>query len=272
MIPVLTISGRSDGFGAQYYACATGIAYARYKKYTYRHTPFKTLSHPYLTPQELGLVSNRLKYLSQIFAIKMNEFCGLRSDSIDDPQNPVDINPGTGIMEEVSKSTRPDKYFTPKLKKYLRELYFSTPKPPPCPYDVAIHVRRGDVTEHQYPHRYIPLEYYQNLITHFAKKKKGLTIGIYSDGDERELFPLQSPNATLCLGRDSTEAFHALVTAPHLVIAKSYFSFSAAILSQNIIYSSSITRKELPDTRLDPYVDELKPLRVWRNLSLDKLP
>ena len=40
-----TISGKSDGFGAQYQSIMSGIAYCNYMNYQYIHTPMKILSH-----------------------------------------------------------------------------------------------------------------------------------------------------------------------------------------------------------------------------------
>ena len=40
-----TISGKNDGFGAQYQALMSGIAYCKFKKYNYIHTPLKLIAH-----------------------------------------------------------------------------------------------------------------------------------------------------------------------------------------------------------------------------------
>ena len=40
-----TITGKIDGFGAQYLAILSGIAYCKTHKYTYIHTPFTTMAH-----------------------------------------------------------------------------------------------------------------------------------------------------------------------------------------------------------------------------------
>jgi hypothetical protein len=40
-----TIKGKEDGFGAQYQAIMSGIAYCIYKKYVYVHTPFTKIEH-----------------------------------------------------------------------------------------------------------------------------------------------------------------------------------------------------------------------------------
>lgn len=40
-----TISGKNDGFGAQYLAIMSGIAFCKYKNYKYVHTNIKYLEH-----------------------------------------------------------------------------------------------------------------------------------------------------------------------------------------------------------------------------------
>ena len=42
---VYTITGKTDGFGAQYLAIMSGIAICKYKNYDYLHTPIKKLEH-----------------------------------------------------------------------------------------------------------------------------------------------------------------------------------------------------------------------------------
>ena len=41
----LTIKGKCDGFGAQYQAIMSGIAYCNYMNYTYIHTPLQKIAH-----------------------------------------------------------------------------------------------------------------------------------------------------------------------------------------------------------------------------------
>ena len=41
----LTIKGKCDGFGAQYQAIMSGIAYCNYMNYIYIHTPLQKIAH-----------------------------------------------------------------------------------------------------------------------------------------------------------------------------------------------------------------------------------
>ena len=45
MIKTYTIKNRNDGFGAQYQAFMSGIAYCKYKNYKYIHNPIKFLAN-----------------------------------------------------------------------------------------------------------------------------------------------------------------------------------------------------------------------------------
>ena len=40
-----TIEGKIDGFGAQYNAIMSGIAYCEYMNYQYEHTPFRRIDY-----------------------------------------------------------------------------------------------------------------------------------------------------------------------------------------------------------------------------------
>ena len=57
-----TINPRGDGFGAQYLAILSGIAYCNYKNYIYVHTPFIKMEH-----------NTNIK--------KANEFIGINTNS-----------------------------------------------------------------------------------------------------------------------------------------------------------------------------------------------
>ena len=91
---ILTITGKGDGFGAQYQAIMSGFAFARYYKYIYRHTPFNTIAHIDF-PKEMEL------------------FCGFKSDINDDKTRPVDIL--DDYIKPVHRSINPSIYYTKEV-------------------------------------------------------------------------------------------------------------------------------------------------------------
>jgi hypothetical protein len=256
--------GHGDGFGVQYYAAMTGLAYARHKNQAYRHLSFSYMDWPWLTSAELMARENRFLTPGQIWAVKMNKFTGLRSDKL--PKNLIKYN-NSPIIKEVQQSSRPEKYFTQSVREELRTLYFHAAKPLDCKYDVAINIRRNDITREAYPHRYVPLDQYRDLIKKFKSKNPDYTFCIYSDGTEEQLEGLRGGNTFFSLGEDPREQFHEMVTAPNLVLCRSYFCYTAAILSRGNIYRGMKTIHETEGgttEKVDPYSNEMKPFRNWR--------
>jgi len=209
----LTIAGKKDGFGAQYQALMSGIAYCEYKNYTYIHTPFKTIEHAQCTNS-------------------LNEFIGIRSDDRAGEEVP-DIT--ETFIPQVHFSANPDLYYTPQVLKKIRKMYYSTAKPGKCKYDIAIHIRRGDITPRT-EERYTSNEFYIDLITEFGRKYPSSRICIYSVGQDKDFEGLKLKNVYFCLNEDIEKSFHDLVTAKILVTSKSSFSYSAALLSEGYIY------------------------------------
>ena len=70
MQKVYTITGKTDGFGAQYHAIMSGIAICKYKNYEYLHKPMKEVAHV-KTADELNL----------------NKFIGIKSEKNNNPIN-----------------------------------------------------------------------------------------------------------------------------------------------------------------------------------------
>ena len=117
-----TICGKTDGFGAQYQAIISGIAYCFYKNYKYIHTPIKTLEH-----------NENVNDL--------NKFIGI---PIKKNKKKIDIK--KMYEPKVHWSNNPDKYYTKDVLNYIKKCYYSTKKPDVDSNSICIHIRRGDVS------------------------------------------------------------------------------------------------------------------------------
>ena len=160
---ILTITGKGDGFGAQYQAIISGLAFARFNGYIYRHTPFNKIEHIDY-PKEMEL------------------FCGFKSDNEDDISREIDII--DDYINEIHDSKTPDIYYNDDFLEEIRELYMSTPKPDNCKYNVAVHIRRGDVIADSNCHdiniRYTPNETYLIIMNYIRTQYKNATFCIKS--------------------------------------------------------------------------------------------
>jgi len=206
----LTITGKCDGFGAQYQAIMSGIAYCNYMNYEYIHTPFVKIAHD-------GNIE------------ELNQFIGIPSSK----ERNIDI-----VMKccgDVHFSKTPDIYYNSHVLNKLRQYYDSTVKPNIVGPTIALHIRRGDVKENN-EKRYTRNNKYKEIISLLLEKYPNDIITIFSEGTIDEFRDLQQDRIVFQLNDSIEETFHSLVTAKVLVTAKSSFSYCAALLNKNEVY------------------------------------
>lgn len=235
-----TIHCRKDGFGSQYQAIMSGIAYSKFKNYNYIHSPMRH-SNDHLDEHN----NYDIKSLNNFIGIPESE----KNENID-------------IRERYSKivhfSTNPSEFYTKDTINILKNYYYSTPKPVIENIDIAIHIRRGDVTYESHPKRFIPLSYYNKVIEFLNKKYPKYNIVIISEGSVENFNELNGKNLSFKLNQCIEEAFHSLVSAKILVTTKSSFSYCAAILNSNKIYYINFWHKPLNHWKiLDEYIKKI---------------
>ena len=96
-----------------------------------------------------------------------------------------------------------------------------------------------------YPDRYTSNSYYNKIIKFLNNKYKTHNIVIFSEGKIEDFNELNGKNISFKLNKSIEETFHSLVSAKILVMAKSSFSYSAAILNSNKIYYINFWHKPL---------------------------
>lgn len=219
-----TITGKTDGFGAQYQAIMSGIAYCKFKNYNYIHTPLLRLSRQHT------------------YNIKsLNNFIGIPYIKC---YNDINIDIKETFSRIVNYSKNPSNYYTNDVVSTLREYYYSTLKPELENIDIAIHIRRGDVTN-KMKQRYTNNTYYNKIIKFLNNKYPDYNIIIFSEGKIEDFNELNGNNISFKLDTSLEETFHSMVSAKILVTAKSSFSYCAAILNTNKIYYIDFAHKPL---------------------------
>jgi hypothetical protein len=211
-----TITGKTDGFGAQYQAIMSGIAYCEYYNYKYIHTPFKYMEH--------------VKYMKEID--NLNKFIGIPVSN--DNNKNIDIY--EEFSEEVHYSENPDIYYTDNVLNKIRNYYFSVKKPEVLNNDIVIHIRRGDVTSKTNNERYINDNSYIRVIHMLKKMYPNYRICIFSQGKISDFKKLFLEGVYFDLNNTIENTFHLMVTAKVLVTSISSFSYCAALLNENTIY------------------------------------
>lgn len=245
---ILIVSGKNDRFGSQYSAQMSGFALARYNDCIYRFTRFKGDKHSSIA----------------------SDFCGLKSDDDDDTSREPDIRYQRHC--DKAQGNDVDKYFTDKIIREIRELYFSTWKPDYKHCDIAIHIRRGDVgcidawgkknsdgtPYRHWQQRYDDNQFYVKVInflrnTYGSDKK----IVIFSQGTRnhfQEILDLKDNNLDFCLEGDWRITHLSLVKAPIMVCSISEFAWTAGLLSEGIVYRNERMFR--------------KPLQAWKKLEI----
>ena len=192
------------------------FALARHECKYYQFVPFTSLEH--------GLDASRI-----------NVFSGLHSDPEVNQETRVHVYHGN-----VPGWRAIAPYYTREVKAELLRMYLSTPKPEDCPYDLAIHVRRGDVFEgfNDGWDRWIPDEVYDNVITDWLAHSPNAKIGLYSEGNPTDFVAIIKfrPQVHLVLNGEAETAFHHFVTAPALAVGPSSFSMVPGHMSKNNVF------------------------------------
>ena len=114
----------SGGFGAQYQACLSGLAYARHTDRQYIHSCFTEMDHG-------------------IDASVMNRFTGLRSDNWTKMSNAINLF-SDNFIDEVHWAKKPSVYYNQKVLVQIRDLYYSVRKPDVEDFDIAIGLGQFD--------------------------------------------------------------------------------------------------------------------------------
>ena len=246
---LLTIHGKTDGFGSQLHAVMSLIAYCRYSGHNYIHTPFYKMQH---NDDDIP-----------DFPSKMNEF--INAEHIFPTINQLSCYDQSIIHKRlegpfVHGSFSPEYFYTDDVLSIFREMYFSKPKPT-ITYDsttvnIALHIRRGDVSNKKYLSRYTPNNDYIALLQKIDLVSH--VVHLFSEGDEGnfadilEAFP--SVTFVMHLNEEITSTFHHLVMSDILIIAKSSFSYCAGLLNANTTISNIINGWWH------------KPLKQWKNV------
>jgi hypothetical protein len=212
-----TIKGKHDGFGAQYHAMLSCIVYCHYYNHEYIHTPFKNIEHN--TDVE-----------------KANHFIGI-------PYQKASFDIEKFYVEEVHWSPTPSIYYTDEIVNTIRDYYFKDKLP--IDIDIAIHIRRGDVSAYSNATRYTSNSDYCEIIKKLQQKYPHYKITIFSEGKYEDFTELGLPECCFQLNTNIFDVFHGLVCAKILVLSKSSFSYSAGILNPNTVYYTNFWHKKL---------------------------
>ena len=97
--------------------------------------------------------------------------------------------------------------------------------------DVVVHVRRGDIMESGLEDRVLPISYYRSIMESIRSVRPHSEFTILSEGRIDEFKDLQGSDVSFYLNQPTAKSYHKMVLARVLVLSKSSFSYSAALLN-----------------------------------------
>ena len=238
----ITAAGKRDGVGAQVHARMSAMCLAHAYGLRYVHSPFVSLAHAEVPmPQWVAAWEER-------FNLGEGE---LRADQVDLPH--VDIE--TFVMNRklwtrpCVVTTRhyhafcklqPDAYggIIPRLRDKYHQKQGQRRHAPVT--EVCVHVRRGDVTvadaetAHRLTENQTVLSTIRLVREHPSVRDRPHRIRIFSQGVADDFRCFAEQGCELCLNLPAMETFQELVAANVLVMARSSFSFVAALLGEGV--------------------------------------
>ena len=247
---MITNTIRHDGFGAQYQSIISTIVCSE----------LRSVEFIYSKPDFETVYECEADYLRSLLNLE-NSFRNLSSLSEKEKKivQPMDIGLSYSIFE-----SNLDLCLKSKSIENIRRLYIEKNK---NQYDktytnVAIHIRRCskhkniDLSSHHdgidikntpvnllpsLSNRFLPDSYFLNIIKQIKIKPsiKPLKFHIFSEGKDNDFSNFKQPDIQLHLNESVQNTFSNLVHADILVTSPSSFSYTAALLSTNIIYAKS---------------------------------
>lgn len=241
----ITCRPRSDGGGALVHSRLSAMCFAHAAGIEYVHTPFSVVTHAEGDPDEWT------RRWEDFFNLGLGETPAGDEAATDIKTllNHPRLSRQPGLLVSALHfhgycSRFPDAYRA--VIPEFRAKYFASDKSAIAlnrieqGITVAFHIRRGDVSlsDPVTASRFTDDERLLNLAMRIKSLSQELgvpvRINIYSEGDARDFARYTDLGCELHIGDDVFTTFHNLVESDVLVMAKSAFSFVAALLSDGI--------------------------------------
>jgi len=236
----IACDARPQGIGSQIYAVLSVQLFAKKLGLQYCHTPFRAAEHARGDEAEwvarwerlldLGhgapLFSD-LEHVHRVVRLEPRQLFGLTKTS-----GRLYVVPYAHSITDCF----PDDYDSVTGVLYDRiTARLGRPAPDPQKLKVAIHIRRGDVSSNWNLDRFTSNEQILGFVSRIRQAcDRPVDLHVYSVGP-REDFREFGDEFTLHLDEDAQETFRDLVQADILLMAKSAFSYCAALISRGVV-------------------------------------
>tara|TARA_B100001758_G_scaffold30192_1_gene21553 strand:+ start:707 stop:1423 length:717 start_codon:yes stop_codon:yes gene_type:complete len=221
----ITQGFRTDGFGGQYQTIINTILYCKKNNKLFVYTPIKKMEHNYendvLFLQKIEKLMN-IKIYKSICEINSNDiktFCPTKSINFFDKN----INNLDTEINEIKKD-----FWQNKDRNCFKNDCFN----------IAVHIRRPNPDDNRIMGADTPDKYYLDKINNLRQKYKDKKIlfHIYSQGELCNFSKYIANDTILKINMNIFDTFTEMVGADALIMSRSSFSYSAAVLSDGDIY------------------------------------
>jgi len=252
----ITCAGKTDGAGAQVQAIFSTMLFAQKFGIVYVHTPFDKIwsdqsSEKWESFFNLGENEVTISEVDQnsldVVHVNYPIFIGFKSNTlyvVEHCHSFVDSNNNAKFYSDIT-SRLIEKYHISSKKNYksFREA---------GKVNIALHVRRGDVSKTgEHSDRYTDNLYYKSLLDSIKSILDDLkiesSIHLYSQGDVEDFHELKGMGVNYHLDECVLTTFNNLVSSDVIIMSKSTYSYSAALLSKAIVIYEPFWHKPLED-------------------------
>ena len=231
-VTCFALAASEEGAGSQVLRILSAMEFARANGLTYLHTPFREISHAEDRPMPEWVAT---------WEAHLNLGGGERPVPGDadhilnfDHIYSFGLFPLLGIAEQPVLSQ-------PLIDDFRHKYWDDKPAEDAAsrPFDVCVHVRRGDVNPHDYPDMWADTAVTAATLgiirARLDARNLDYRIRIFSQGDAAHFAEFADERTQLQLDADPVWTLQQLAGADILVKAKSSFSYVAALLSQGIV-------------------------------------
>ena len=248
----VTCAGKSDGLGAQTQAIYSAMLYSHVNGIPYCHTPLKIIAHNYDNNESFN---QQAEYFLG-FSLGEENIATLKDECTIINLDDIGFKTVTQLVKYIFTSGNKFIFqkshyhnFTDKIapkysliKEALQQKYYTHPKANPFSsgqkkLHIAYHIRRGDVDINDALRFTGNLQIYDRLLqlsTILNQQDIHFEIKIYSQGNPEDFGDLSSI-AQLHLNGNVFDDFNCMIKSDMLFMAKSSFSYCAALLSDGIV-------------------------------------
>lgn len=229
MADYLTITA-VDGFGSQYQKIIESYIFCKMNNLNFAYTPLNIIEHNYDN--------------NQSFNIKLDELMNIKDNiiNVNDNMNINYIDYSIQIHKNFSENI--DMYCNSVHMQYIKDCFWKNKEKDffkNGKTNVSIHIRRENICDRGQAGDRVttPNEYYLNIMKNIRKKYTNIQFHIYSQGDIEQFNDLDKEDVIFHLNEDIYTTFIGLVAANILVTSPSSLSYTAAMLSDGIVYYRS---------------------------------